>query len=134
MRIIYIIILIVVLLIFYFSWIPDPNLANVKFMPGWLSNWTDKKEFEDIRTGVPLIILGFCTGLLPILRTPENIRRWFISWLVLIGVVFCAEVGQLLLPKRAFSWDDVGWGAAGALLGLSLAAIGKERFHYFWKR
>ena len=133
MRIIYFFIVLVVALVLYLSWIPDPLMGKVNFIPDWISRWADEEIFEDIRTGVPLLILGFCVGLLPIVGPTENISRWAIAGLMLTALVVLAELGQLFLPKRAFSWDDIGWGSGGALLGLSLAAIAKDNIPRLFK-
>lgn len=133
MRIIYVVILLVVALVLYLSWIPDPKLVKVNFIPNWISRWADEEIFEDIRTGVPLLLLGFFVGLLPIVGPSENISRWFITWLLLTALVILAELGQLFLPKRAFSLADIGWGSGGALLGLTLAAIAKDNIPRFFK-
>ncbi|MBD2755153.1 hypothetical protein [Spirosoma validum] len=126
MRFIYLLILLIVSLVLYLSWMPDPHLGKAGFVPDWLASWGDMEEFRDIRTGVPLILLGYCAGLLPIVGPSQNIARWLATWLLLTALVTLAEVGQLLLPERAFSWADIGWGAMGALLGLTLAAITKD--------
>lgn len=124
--IVYLLILIVVSLVFYLSWMPDPHLGRVSFLPDWLASWGDMDEFVNMRTAVPLVLLGYCVGLLPIVGPSQNIKRWLTTWLLLSGLVAFAEAGQLLLPNRLFSWADIGWGSVGALFGLSLAAITKD--------
>lgn len=126
MRFVYLIILIVASLVLYLSWMPDPHLGRVSFIPHWLAGWGDMDEFQNIRTGVPLLLLGYFAGLLPIIGPSQHIQRWLTAWLLLTALVALAEAGQLLLPDRAFSWADIGWGAMGALFGLSLAAITKD--------
>ena len=128
MRIVYLILLLVLAIVFYLSWIPDPNLKHVSFIPSWLSTWADSDGFGNVRTAIPFIILGLCAGLLPVVGAKELVVRWLIAWAVLIGVAVIAELGQLFLPNRQFGWADISWGAVGALLGLSVAAIVKERF------
>ncbi|GAB3893435.1 VanZ family protein [Spirosoma agri] len=130
MRLLYVLIFALVVLVFYLSWIPNPRLNDVWFIPGWLARWTDTPANEDIRTAVPFVFLGLCTGVL--LPTPgRSYYRWFIAWLLLVGVVALAEAGQLLLPRRAFRLADIAWGAVGALVGM-LAAFAlislKNRF------
>lgn len=121
-RILYGLILLGVALVFYLSWVPNPDLHFVRFVPGWVARWADQEVNEDLRTGVPFVFLGLLAGLL-FAQRPDDFFRWFISWLILTGVVVIAEVGQLWLPKRTFSWIDIGWGAAGALVGLIVAAL-----------
>ncbi|GAB4025436.1 VanZ family protein [Spirosoma koreense] len=123
MRILYFIIVLGVALVFYLSWIPDPNLKDVWFIPNWLGRWTDTKANEDIRTGVPFVILGLCAGFIPLFKFRRGPARWLSLWLLLVGVVTLAEIGQLFLPHRGFSWTDIGWGALGASVGLAMAGL-----------
>ncbi|MFN8352799.1 MAG: hypothetical protein U0Y10_00005, partial [Spirosomataceae bacterium] len=41
-------------------------------------------------------------------------------WLLLLGIVIVAELGQLMLPQRHPDWGDIGWGALGSTLGMGL--------------
>ncbi|UFH54592.1 VanZ family protein [Spirosoma sp. KNUC1025] len=125
MRFIYLLLIVGIILVFYLSWVQDSDLIHVWFMPDWLASWTDKKANENIRTGVPFIFLGMFAGLLPT-RTQRLMARWAIVWLILVGVVILAELGQLLLPDRVFSWEDIGWGALGSIIGLAVSAVIKK--------
>jgi hypothetical protein len=46
--------------IFYFSWIPDPALERVHWLPRWIARWAD--HFDRLRTGVPFLFLGLLGG------------------------------------------------------------------------
>lgn len=122
MRLIYVFIVIGIALVFYLSWEPHKDLKFVWFIPNWLSRWTDTKANEDFRTAVPFVALGWMAGLLPS-KSFRSIYRWLVIWLILIGVVAIAEVGQLLIPSRHFSWFDIGWGALGAFVGIAISAM-----------
>jgi hypothetical protein len=122
MRLIYFLLAVGVGLVFYMSWEPDPHLGTLWFIPKWLAKWTDKRANGNIRTAIPFVFLGLIGGLLPA-RSSSQFVGWLITWLILIGVVILAEVGQLLLPKRFFSWADIGWGALGAFAGLVVAVV-----------
>ena len=122
MRWVYVLLLVGVGLVFYLSWVPDPHLRKIVFIPDWLASWTDNRANEDLRTGVPFVFLGLLTGLLS-RKKLISLSRWIVNWLFLIGVVILAEAGQLFLPHRHFSWEDVMWGAIGALIGLAGASF-----------
>jgi hypothetical protein len=122
MRLLYISLVAGVALVFYLSWIPNPQLGALWFIPDWLARWTDAHANEDLRTGVPFVFLGLCAGFWPS-KKPRSLTGWLAAWELLVGVVIIAEAGQLLLPNRSFSWSDVGWGAAGAFVGLTVAVI-----------
>lgn len=122
MRLTYILLLVGVALVFYLSWVPDPRLNLVWFVPHWVARWTDSHANDDLRTAVPFLFLGVFAGSI-ISSRQQSAYWWFIWWLILIGVVFIAEIGQLLLPKRHFTWADIGWGALGAFIGLGTAMM-----------
>ena len=47
-------IFIVILAVFYFSWLSSPRLGLSGTLPVWLVSWADASENENLRTGVPL--------------------------------------------------------------------------------
>ena len=104
--------------IFYFSWVPDPAMQDQKWLPQWLRTWADR--YDQLRTGVPLVPLGFIGGIyLAWRRSP--LPHWPMLWLGLSGLVLLAELGQVLLPRRRFDLMDVFWGSAGAAVGVASA-------------
>lgn len=122
MRLKIIVVLIGAGLIFYLSWVNNPDLAHVWFIPKWLGKWTDTRSHQNIRTAVPFVFLGL---IIEFFDYPKRFSavRWTVWWLVLVGVVVIAELGQLLRPFRTFSWSDIGWGAVGAFVGLLIGRI-----------
>ncbi|WP_460911817.1 VanZ family protein [Spirosoma areae] len=109
-------------IVFYLSWLPDPALSKYGFLPDWLARWTDAEVNDKLRTGVPLLFLGFFTGFL--LSLTKKGWKWWVAALVgLVSIVLIAELGQLLLPHRSFDWGDVVWGSIGSLSGLGVAAV-----------
>jgi hypothetical protein len=106
--------------VFYFSWLPRPQLSAQVPMPGLLAAWVDATANENLRTAVPFIFLGFLAGArLQIQR--KCLRHWIIQASALIGIAAVAELGQLFLPARTCDLGDIGWAAAGAGAGLALA-------------
>lgn len=104
--------------IFYFSWVPDPAMQDQKWLPQWLRTWADR--YDQLRTSVPLVPLGFIGGIyLAWRRSP--LPHWPMLWLGLSGLVLLAELGQVLLPRRRFDLMDVFWGSAGAAVGVASA-------------
>lgn len=101
--------------VFYFSWLPDPALAHVKWLPAGLTSWADRHG--RLRTAVPFAGLGLLAGL-ALARQGQPMLVWLRVWLLLAGVVVAAETGQLLIPRRVFDWRDIGWGMIGSLAGL----------------
>ncbi|WP_020605119.1 hypothetical protein [Spirosoma spitsbergense] len=104
-------------IVFYFSWLPKPNLGTYRILPDWLSHWTDVNDNMNVRTAVPFFIMGVSSGYW-LSSTGQAWINWFWLWLLLIAVVSIAEAGQLLLPLRHFDWGDIAWGSAGAFIGL----------------
>jgi len=104
-----------VIAIFYFSWIPDPAMRDQKWLPHWLRIWADR--YNQLRTAVPLVPLGFIGGLyLAWRRSP--LPQWLMLWGGLSGLVLLAELGQIVLPRRRFDLMDVFWGSIGAAVGV----------------
>ncbi|GEM_PF-6859402 len=93
-------------------------------MPNFVAKWADMEVNYNIRTAIPLLVVGLCTGLILVVYKKSS-YSWFLSWLVLTALVFVAELGQLFLPLRSFDLGDVIWGAFGAGFGLLLVLIGK---------
>ena len=109
-------------LVLYLSWVPRPQMATVWFIPGWVAHWADQNRNDTIRTAVPLVALGWLAGSwLASHRRPW--QQWLLAWAALMILVTMAEVGQLFLKHRSFDLGDIGWGSAGALLGLGAIAI-----------
>jgi len=104
-------------LIFYLSWISDPDLRKIGFLPGWLTNWTDAQENATIRTGVPFLFLGVILGMKGIYIN-ANLKWWSIALALLMLIVLIAEFGQSLLPFRNNDVKDILWGVAGSFAGL----------------
>lgn len=122
MRILYLFLFLGVAFVLYLSWQPHYDFRHLWFMPAWLTRWTDNHANGNIRTAVPFVFMGFAGGILPTSH-PRPFYRWFIIWLILVGVVVVAEAGQLLIPTRFFSFEDIGWGAVGAFVGLFFGVI-----------
>ena len=112
-------------LVFYFSWLPTPDLGEYGILPVWLSKWTDDHRNGNIRTAIPFTLIGLFCGIWLIL-TKKGWRGLLLLWVLLITVVGIAETGQLFLPQRHFDWGDVFWGATGGLSGLLLPAIVRQ--------
>ncbi|MFD1140630.1 VanZ family protein [Larkinella insperata] len=122
MRLIFILTVLGIALVFYLSWVPDPHMRFVWFLPKWIAHWADIKQNEDLRTAVPFVFLGFLVGTW-LSRSQHPWSWWVLSILGLTVVAAVAEAGQLLLPRRHFSWADILWGAAGSSLGLFVALV-----------
>ncbi|RRB00955.1 hypothetical protein [Larkinella rosea] len=109
-------------LVFYLSWVPSPYMRVVWFLPGWVARWADVGKNADLRTAVPFVFLGFCSGFM-LFRSQAAWFWWLFACFGLTLVAVIAEVGQLALPHRHFSWTDIQWGAAGSVLGMMGALI-----------
>lgn len=112
-------------IIFYLSWLPNPNLGLLSYFPEWLTKWTDARENANIRTSIPFILLGFTGEVVVVLDKEVNRKRKQIV-ISLTAVVIIAELGQLFLPLRHFDLSDIGWGIAGALFGLFIGIVAKK--------
>jgi hypothetical protein len=108
-------------LVLYLSWRTHPRMEEVGFIPDWVSAWADERRNDTLRTAVPFVALGWLVGgWLWMHGRPW--RQWLWAWAALVVLVIVAEIGQVFMPERSFDLADIGWGAAGALLGLGTVA------------
>ncbi len=115
--------------VFYFSWLPRPQLGSQVPLPGPLAAWVDAAANENLRTAVPFFLLGLATGARLRLRK-AGFRMWIFHGLVMVGIAAVAELGQLFIPARTCDSGDIAWAAVGAAVGLGcvLAAGHPRRF------
>lgn len=109
-------------IVFYLSWLPDPDVGSNWYFPKWLGDWTNKNG--NLRTAVPFLFLGLFSSY-TIYRKFQSARFYlqFLLLLILIAISLIAEAGQLFLPKRHFDWADVAWATAGATSGILLSIL-----------
>jgi len=101
-------------IIFYFSWVPDPNIGNLVVLHDrWFSDWIN--EYGNLRTAVPFFVFAlFFEFLYPF----NSLKSRIILILVSLIIISIAETGQLLLPKRHFDLMDIVFALSGTALGL----------------
>jgi glycopeptide antibiotics resistance protein len=112
--------------VFYFSWLPKPDLCTETYLPSWLRNWSN--YYYNLRTAVPFVAIGF---LLEVARgrnsrtgTSTKRYRLFFQNTGIAAVVVCiAEGGQFLLKNRSPDWMDVFFGIVGNVIGSLLYYI-----------
>jgi hypothetical protein len=125
---IYILIILGIFSVLYFSWIDSPRLSLNRAVPKVVSDWTDRYENGNLRTGVPFFFISALLGVLLIVKN-KSLAAWVIAFLSLVILVFLAELGQLLLPLRMFDWGDIAWGIIASFFGL-LGLFSIRRFKF----
>jgi hypothetical protein len=112
-----------IFIILYLSWMPEPRISTVWFVPTWLGAWADENVNDNIRTAVPFAFLGIITSLCLLRVKAPSINLWCsaFQWLILLAIL--AETGQLFIPHRSFDLMDIAWAAAGSLAGLIIPAL-----------
>lgn len=106
-----------IFLVFYFSWLPNPDIGLKSYFPIWLGKWTNRNP--NLRTAVPFVFLGLFGELL-LIHNEKSLFKRSLIFICLIAIVTLAELGQLLLPMRHFDIRDIGWGAFGSAFGIGL--------------
>lgn len=56
-KIVLLLLLLVISIVFYFSWLSDPSFMNETYLPQWLLNWSN--YYYNLRTAIPFVALGF---------------------------------------------------------------------------
>lgn len=118
--------LLLVLAIFYFSWVPSPDLRTTGLLPQWLALWTERNH--NLRTAVPFFALGFCAVYWKKRPSTE------ILLLLCFALVLLAESGQRYLPGRHFDIRDIGWGMVGGVLGFDAGIFFLRFYNRFFFR
>ena len=111
--------------VFYFSWIPDPNLIHTGYFPKEWKYWID--DLKNFRTIYPFIGLGFFGQ--SAFKKLGKLEAFLGVILLSLIIVSLAELGQLLLPERHFDWKDILYGFLGACLGVCLLLISQPLFY-----
>lgn len=113
--------ILVIGIVFYFSWLPDPSLVSESYLPQWILNWSNQNY--NLRTAIPFIAIGF---LLEVYNNDRNSDEQndnrnlnFIQNIVIAAIIVCiAEGGQFLIKRRNPDLMDVFYGIAGSIVGI----------------
>ena len=113
----------VTVVVFYFSWLPDPGFMNETYMPLWLLQWTNK--YNNLRTAIPFVAFGFLLEAYSLRKNSNNMGAnnnfIFIQNLAVATIIaVIAESGQLLIKGRSPDLMDIYYGTIGSLIGASI--------------
>ncbi|QBN19596.1 VanZ family protein [Flavobacterium nackdongense] len=115
--------LLVIIAVFYFSWLPDPTFKNETYLPKWLVDWGNNNY--NVRTAIPFLGLGF---LLEAYAQPKRINKinsnnylGLLKNIAIAAVIVCiAEAGQFFIQKRNQDLADVFYGIVGSSIGAAV--------------
>lgn len=119
-KIVLLLLLTVICVVFYFSWISDPSLSSETYLPGWLLKWSN--HYYNLRTAVPFLAVGFLletyTEHRGITDVNYNKKLNFIQNIIIAAIIACvAEGGQFVIQRRSPDLMDVFYGILGSLTG-----------------
>ncbi|MCG9793531.1 VanZ family protein [Flavobacterium algicola] len=119
-RVVQILLLLVVVSVFYYSWLPDSNMRSEHYLPQWLLRWSNTNF--NIRTAVPFVAFGFLLGAYSFYKNETVWKENLILFLfrnlgIATIVVLIAEGGQFLIANRSPDMMDVLYGILGSLIG-----------------
>lgn len=119
-KIVLLILLFVIGVVFYFSWLPDPSLRTESYLPRWLLNWSN--HYYNLRTAVPFLAVGFLLEAYVQQKSPNEINQSknlnFIQNIGIAAIIVCiAEGGQFIVQKRNPDIMDVFYGIIGSIAG-----------------
>lgn len=127
-KIVLVLLLLVIAVVFYFSWLPDPDFVKETYLPKWLLNWSNHNY--NLRTAVPFVAIGFLLQAYTnhkSLNILNNKNLNFIENIGFAAIIVCiAEGGQLLLQKRNSDFTDIIYGIMGSLIGTMLYNLLKK--------
>jgi hypothetical protein len=108
--------------IFYYSWLPNPSLASENYLPLWLRNWSN--IYFNLRTAVPFVGLSFLLELWSSITPKKRVYKKWTSRIMNITIagiiVSIAEIGQFFIAKRHPDSMDLLFGLAGSIIGICL--------------
>jgi glycopeptide antibiotics resistance protein len=110
----------VIVVVFYYSWLPDSSFQNETYLPNWLLKWSN--YYYNLRTAIPFVAIGFLlemhTQRISLIEIIQNKNLYFLQNIGFATVVVCiAEGGQFLIQKRNPDLMDVFYGILGSLIG-----------------
>lgn len=92
-------------------------------MPEGFARWADAAAQSNSRTAIPFFGLGLMGGVLGLVMRDR--RFAWVLFAGLMGLSLLLELGQLLLPGRHATVDDVLWGWLGLCGGWLLVLLAK---------
>ncbi|WP_281224932.1 VanZ family protein [Flavobacterium aquiphilum] len=111
----------VLLFIFYYSWLPDSSLRTETYLPIWLVDWSN--HYYNLRTAIPFIPLGFLleAWTFTIKKKHKHKKNCLSMTIRNLGIsaliVSIAEGGQFLVLYRNPDYRDIIFGILGSILG-----------------
>ncbi|PBJ08978.1 VanZ family protein [Flavobacterium sp. ACN6] len=119
-KIVLLLLFLVIVAVFYFSWLSDPGFAGETYLPRWLLNWSN--QYYNLRTAVPFLALGFLlevyTEHSSLDELNNNKKLNFIQNIVFAAIIVCiAEGGQFVIQRRSPDLADVFYGITGSIAG-----------------
>lgn len=119
-KIVLLLLLFVIGVVFYFSWLPDPGFKNESYLPEWILNWSNR--YYNLRTAIPFVAVGFLLQAYAQHKSSNRINYDknlnFIQNTAIAAVIVCiAEGGQFLIQKRSQDVMDVFYGIIGSVAG-----------------
>lgn len=128
-KIVLLLLLIVIGVVFYFSWLSDPGLMSETYLPMWLLNWSNR--YYNLRTAVPFIAFGFLLECYTEYKNPnEEVQNKGLIFMQNTGialiVVCIAEGGQFMIQRRSPDLMDVFYGIMGSIMGALVYNLSKR--------
>lgn len=128
-KIILLLLLIVIGVVFYFSWLSDPGLMSETYLPMWLLNWSNR--YYNLRTAVPFVAFGFLLECYTEYKSPnEEVQNKGLIFMQNTGialiVVCIAEGGQFMIQRRSPDLMDVFYGITGSIMGALVYNLSKR--------
>jgi len=119
-KIVLLLLLFVIAVVFYYSWLPDPSFRHETYLPKWLLNWSN--HYYNLHTAIPFVAVGFLletyTEQMSAIEIDHNKNLNFIQNIGIATIIACiAEGGQFLIQKRSPDLMDVAYGILGSLIG-----------------
>lgn len=120
-------------LVLYCALRSSPRLAEIQWLPLWLTRWADKMDTFRHFVGfgaLALMAMVLPRAIFPAFPAAAKDQFRHLCLVLLLLLIAVLELTQLRIPERSFDWLDIYWGWLGVLSARAvLPLVSRTRTH-----